>query len=342
MKTTEPIRIMGGGLAGLSLGIALRRAGVPAEVFEAGAYPRHRVCGEFVTGLGQATIEKLGIERAFAGAGSHHSVTWFSRGRAVGRQTLPAPARAISRFALDARLAELFVASGGRLVTQARLDPPNGRAGWVDTGGRKPSKSSPWLALKAHARGLATTDGLELHLGDGAYVGLSAVEDGWVNICGLFRRRRGLRFNRAEALPACLRVSGLDALAGQVAEAEIRPGSASAVAGFVFDRRIRAGEGVRLGDACAMIPPFTGDGMAMAFTGAALAVDPLVSWARHECAWTLAERRIHKALHKEFRVRLSAAAILHPFLLGGALQRFLGGAASANILPLTPLYHLLH
>ena len=42
MKT---IRIAGGGLAGLSLGIALRLRQVPVVVHEALHYPRHRVCG---------------------------------------------------------------------------------------------------------------------------------------------------------------------------------------------------------------------------------------------------------------------------------------------------------
>ena len=51
MTAVQSVRIVGGGLAGLSLGIGLRRAGVSTEIFEAGDYPRHRVCGEFVTGL---------------------------------------------------------------------------------------------------------------------------------------------------------------------------------------------------------------------------------------------------------------------------------------------------
>ena len=45
------IEIVGGGLSGLSLGIYLRRRGVPVRILEAGAYPRHKVCGEFVCGV---------------------------------------------------------------------------------------------------------------------------------------------------------------------------------------------------------------------------------------------------------------------------------------------------
>jgi len=40
------VQIVGGGLAGLTLGLRLRQFGVPVDLYEAGSYPRHRVCGE--------------------------------------------------------------------------------------------------------------------------------------------------------------------------------------------------------------------------------------------------------------------------------------------------------
>ena len=344
MTVVQTVRIIGGGLAGLSLGIGLRKAGVPAEVFEAGDYPRHRVCGEFVAGLSEETIEKLGIGPAFDGAGSYRSVTWFMRERSLGRQTLPAPARTISRFALDARLAELFIAGGGALHTRTRRTPPAERAGWVDTTGRRLDTSSRWIGLKVHARNLPVADDLELHLGDGAYVGLTVVEDGWVNVCGLFRRRHGLRVERDAALHAYLQTCGLHSLAGRLAAAHIRPGSRSAVAGFAFDRSVtmEEGGGVRLGDACAMIPPFTGDGMAMAFTSAARALDPLVAWSRGGHPWQDAVRCIQEKLQEAFHSRLNVAALVHPFLLNRPLQRSVGMAMRSGLLPFASLYRWLH
>lgn len=340
--TSRPVEIIGGGLAGLALGIGLRGAGVSVTVFEAGDYPRHRVCGEFIAGLAGETPGKLGIERVFEGALRHTEVCWFLGDRRICEMRLPSPAIGISRFLLDARLANLFVAQGGRLVTRRRVAGDFHGPGRVLTAGRRRSADSPWVGLKAHVRKLSLRTNLELHLGTGAYVGLSQVEDGWINLCGLFRRRSGLRGDSPEGLASTLRSSGLSALAERVGGAEFRPGSACAVAGFVFDRSIEQRGAMVLGDSCAVVPPFTGNGMAMAFTGAALSLDPLVDWAYHRASWEEASATILAGLQHAFRVRLKGAALLHPMLLDPKGQFCLGALARAGLLPLRPLYHLLH
>ncbi|MFT3867174.1 MAG: hypothetical protein QM715_01630 [Nibricoccus sp.] len=342
MSTPQPVRIVGGGVAGLSLGIALRRAEIPTEIFEAGDYPRHRVCGEFIAGLSDDTIKLLGIRPIFAGAVVHRSVTWFVQERPVGRQKLPSPALGLSRFALDDRLATLFVAEGGILSVKTRFKSTTPEEGVVWACGHRNGEGSPWLGLKLHARDLTVEGGLELHLGEGAYVGLSSVEDGWVNVCGLFRRRRCLSFARGDALSAYLVACGLDALAERLESAKIRPESRCAVAGLSFDQRVKEDVHLRLGDACAMTPPFTGNGMAMAFTSASLAVAPLVRWARGEQTWATTKHKIHELLRDKFRVRLVSAATLHPFLTNRTLQSPLKRIKHAELLPLTTLYRLTH
>ena len=66
----EPIIIVGGGLAGLTLGIGLRRRNVPVTVWEAGQYPRHRVCGEFISGRGPASLGRIGLLDGIRSRGS--------------------------------------------------------------------------------------------------------------------------------------------------------------------------------------------------------------------------------------------------------------------------------
>lgn len=79
MAEMKPITIVGGGLAGLTLGVGLRQRGVPVAIHEAGHYPRHRVCGEFISGRGQATLARLGLRELFdqAGAVSARTTAFF-------------------------------------------------------------------------------------------------------------------------------------------------------------------------------------------------------------------------------------------------------------------------
>ena len=94
------ITIAGGGLAGLSLGIALQKRGVPVTLHEAGSYPRHRVCGEFISGVSPETLDSLGIGHVFEDAERHRSTAWFFRGRKIFSDQLPS-GLGISRFTLD-------------------------------------------------------------------------------------------------------------------------------------------------------------------------------------------------------------------------------------------------
>ena len=123
-----PVEIVGGGLAGLALGLALRRRDVPVTVFEAHDYPRHRVCGEFIAALDAPTVAQLGLAPILDDALRLREVVWYQRDRPIQTQQLPAPALGISRHRLDARLAEAFVAAGGR-AARAHADGACRRAG---------------------------------------------------------------------------------------------------------------------------------------------------------------------------------------------------------------------
>lgn len=340
MKKPAPIEIVGGGLAGLSLGLALRGAGVPVTIFEAGDYPRHRVCGEFIAGLTASTIETLGLASFLADALRHHEVAWFVRERPIRIQRLPSPAFGISRYALDARLAAAFVAAGGRLQTRTRVAENETAEGRIVATGRRRGVSS-WIGLKFHVSSLDLARELELHLGEQAYVGLGRIEDGRVNVCGLFRRRP-LSARGPGLLLSYLRAAGLHVLADRLARAEPEAASCCAVAAVGFDASVPSDDRLMLGDACAMIPPFTGNGMAMAFQSAELALAPLVDYARGEAGWSEACRLIHAALARRFRIRLASAQALHPFLLRPRRQKLLGALTRAQLLPLRPLYELLH
>lgn len=349
MNPLRPIEIVGGGLAGLSLGLALRRHGAPVTLFEAGEYPRHRVCGEFITGLDEQTLAALELAPLLADAVPQREIAWQIGDRALRRDTLPCPALGLSRHALDARLAAAFVAAGGDLRTRARVTDVDPRPGRVLAIGRRRGRS-PWLGLKAHVRNLRLDADLELHLGDGAYVGLSHVENETINVCGLFRRRhppaaapgRPIGSATWNLLLAHLQAAGLVSLAGQLGKANVDLASCCSVAALQFDARFKSDGAVRLGDAAAMIPPFTGNGMTMALQSAATSLGPLLRYVQGEHTWEEACDATNRALSGRFRLRLASANALHPFLLQPARQRWLAALGRTRLLPFRPLYAALH
>ncbi len=338
----RPVRIIGGGVAGLFLGLRLRHAGVEVTVLESGGYPRHRVCGEFMAGAGEAFLRRAGLRFDPPAFPRHRTTRWFSAGREILCRTLPRPALGLSRHVLDQSLADAFRAAGGTLLEGTReratgATPP----GTVRATGRR-AQDSPWMGLKAHYTGLAA-EGLAVHLGHRAYVGVAAVESGRVNVCGLFRRRPGVSARREEALPAYLRASGLGTLADSLAAAEIDPESFCGAAAFRFAPAFSVrGGGVCLGDRLGVIPPFTGDGMSLALESAETALPHLVAYGHGTAPWPETVARVRAAHTALFRGRFRWARCLHPFLLHPAGAFALRLAVASGLLPFTLLYRRTH
>lgn len=300
----KSITIVGGGLAGLSLGIRLRERGVPASIYEAGHYPRHRVCGEFISGSGQRVVERLAIPTLRA-----QTAAFFSGSNCCWRFGLPEAAVCISRYDLDKALADAFCAAGGHLVSGARSQFHG--EGIVHATGRRlhpVEKGWRWFGLKAHATGVELEADLEMHLVPNGYVGICRLPGDRVNVCGLFRKRQG--------------ESGHVTLAGSLgprfANAQWIKGTSVAVSGLCFCAPEANGE-CHIGDANAMIAPMTGNGMSIAFESAAAAVDPLLAYASGNASWRETVQRVNVAL-TTFRSRLTWGhwlqwAAFHPRLL---------------------------
>lgn len=338
LKTVE---IAGGGLAGLSLGVALRKRGVPVVVREAGTYPRHRVCGEFLNGVTERTLQVLGVEHLFTDALKHERTGWWIEGRPVLETRLEKPALGLSRWEMDQRLAGELLKQGGTLQVKTRV-PRLDREGLVWTAGRILEKQSRWIGLKAHFTGVEV-EGLEMHLGRGGYVGLTPVHEG-VNVAGLFTeplsqtgQRRDQR-RGAGTLISYLSSIGLEQLADRLRAGAMIKKSLTGVSHFALGGQ-RGEEGLMvLGDAERMIPPFTGNGMSMAFESAECALRPVHAWAEGALSWEEARSEVRLALDQRFQERVRLALLLHRFLVTGVGRASLGAAARSHLLP----FHWLH
>lgn len=338
-RLNSTVTIAGGGLAGLSLAAGLRLRGIPVEVREAGSYPRHRVCGEFISGVESHTLEALGIAGALADALPRRSVAWFREGRLIHEDELPAPALGISRHRLDLRLKDRVLSLGG-IVHEGARQPRIATEGLVWAAGRIPQRG-PWIGLKAHFHDLDMAAELEMHLGANGYAGLAGVEDGRVNVCGLFRVDRGLPARGTDLLDAYLRAGGNGRLADRLAAAAMDADSFCAVAGFELGRQQAETGLCTVGDAESMIPPFTGNGMSMAFQSAELALEPLARWHAGRLPWADCVQTIRHLQQRRFRRRLAAAGALHPVLLRAPGRAVIEAIASARLLPFRPLLSLV-
>jgi flavin-dependent dehydrogenase len=310
----ESVTIVGGGLAGLTLGIGLRQRGVPVTVWEAGRYPRHRVCGEFISGAGQGSLARLGLLGGLqnAGAGFAASAAFFAGQRRIAAHPLQEAALCVSRFVLDDGLAREFLQLGGELRSNTRWRGEFGMGIVRASGRRAEPVTDGWrlFGLKVHARDVAMEADLEMHFVHSGYVGLCRLAGGEVNVCGLFRSKAAVP-DLAQRWRDWLSGPPASVLHLRLAGARFDEDSFCSVAGLCLrPQRATHRHECCLGDALTMIPPVTGNGMSMAFESAELAIEPLAKFSRGDLTWAEARQEIASRCDQRFTSRLRWAAWL--------------------------------
>jgi 2-polyprenyl-6-methoxyphenol hydroxylase-like FAD-dependent oxidoreductase len=324
----KSLTIIGGGLAGLTLGIGLRQRGVPVTIWEAGHYPRHRVCGEFISGRGVGALQRLGLFDDFVqqGAIAARNAVLCSEHRTFSTHALPDPAWSLSRFILDRRLAEQFQQLGGDLHCGSRWTGEPGDEGIILASGRRAPASGDgpgWFGLKAHASHVALAADLELHFTSHGYVGLCRLGGDRVNVCGLFRQRP-TDHARPQHRQEWLTGTQGSLLHTRLARARWDEGSQCAVAALPLEPRDdETHVGCCVGDAWTMTPPFTGNGMSMAFESAELAIAPLTAYALGEQSWNATRTFIRRKCQATFAARLRHARRLQRALQHTPLRKTL-------------------
>ncbi len=342
----KEIHIIGGGLAGLSLGIFLRKRDIPVRLTEAANYPRHRVCGEFISGIEERQLKELGIDDQFGDAKLCYATAWYDEKGKFLQADLPHPAIGISRHLLDSRLAESFQQLGGQLESGTRAKVENeaseDRLQIVATG-RARQKEGGWLGLKCHLSGFELESDLEMHMSDGGYLGLSSIEYGKVNACGLFKLNKELKVSRESAMEVYLESCGLGSLLKRIQRSDRDDDSCIAVNAFEFGVQPSPDSSRQfcIGDRFSVIGPFTGHGMTLALESSLISGKWIEKYAAGLLNRDQTISGASREMRETFRRRLLMSSALHPFLTTRTGRKFFAGMARSGFLPFRALLRML-
>ena len=266
--TQRRISIVGGGPAGSAAAIAAALRGSAVELHEQSAFPRHKVCGEFLSAEIEPALERLGIWRRFLDQAPARVRTlrlYFGRTRKSA--PLPEAAHGLSRYVLDDLLRRRGLELGVSW-NRTRAATPAGPT--VVASGRRAAAApgDRLFGFKAHFTGPAD-DAVELFFFPGGYVGINCVEQGRTNVCGLAResalRRFAFQYDELlDATPAIReRVAPLRRAMDWLSTGPLVFGNSFALS--PEPQKFPAG------DALSFVDPFTGSGLLVAIRTGELA-----------------------------------------------------------------------
>lgn len=284
MNTDYDIAVIGGGPAGCSAAITAARGGARVVLLEKGAFPRQKVCGEFVSAEALNLLRQLlANDRLLSSAPSLTEACFHINERTV-TVTLPERAASITRWAMDSALWQSAGIAGATLREKVGVATiANGNAYRIETSvgvitvrcviqaaGRQnrlrplEAQSGPkWIGLKAHYFEDRLSLRSDLYFFPGGYCGVQPIGDGKVNVCAM------VRADVARSLDEVfLREPGLVSRCQSWKIA----GTPTATAPLEF-RPPQSIEGNQLlaGDAAGFIDPFVGDGISMALHSGSMA-----------------------------------------------------------------------
>jgi flavin-dependent dehydrogenase len=338
--------VAGAGPAGSAAAITAARKGARVLMLEKDRFPRHKVCGEFVSSESLLVLDSLLAGRTFETLPQLPFARIFLDGRKLAFPVTPS-ARSIPRYELDAALMEAARQAGVevREETPVRQVLPgklfsvtienttlkskaviNATGRWSQLTRFKAAKNEKWIGLKAHFTEGSPSQSVDLYFFPGGYCGVQPVGENLVNACAMVKADVASSLQHVFALNPRLWRRSRDW------EQQFATISTSALH---FRRPETEDRGMLLaGDSAGFIDPFVGDGISLALHSGVLAAESLLPFLSglsslsdaHERYRSSYQRRLAPALRNAARLRrlLSAPVWLRSPLMAVAGTRLAG------------------
>lgn len=346
--------VLGAGIAGSSMAKALADKGWDTALLDRQSFPRHKVCGEFLSPESQSTLHAFGLlePAGLLRPSFIERVRLIFENGAEIEIPLPGTALGVSRYSLDTALHLAAEKSGVQLHTATTVTAvsPCGEGYLIETKregereviqakvviaawgancraglpGCRPSSAAgqSHIGVKTHFQGIEMEPVIELYFFPGGYLGICPIEGGLVNASALLEREA---FQEADKnvlgfIEAAARSN--PKLYKRLINAAPVSGTQAAVAPVDLKRKPLAWDLIpQVGDAAMMIPPLCGDGMSMALRSAQLCTPLADSYLRGEISLAGWKSEYTRLIHGEFK---------HPLRWG----RFLQWLFSVPVIPL--------
>ena len=326
------LAVVGGGPAGSAAAITAARLGAKTALVESGEFPRHKVCGEFVSAESLDVLRDLlrltpRADAVLLAAPVIDRVQLLLATRVIQAPVLPS-ALSITRYDLDLLLWQAAQQAGvnARSGCEVRAIDGNGpfqldtsegditassvivAAGrWSRFTTRIPASRGPkWIGLKAHFHEPQPPRSTDLYFFDHGYCGVQSVADDMVNACAMVRSDRATSLEEVFALHPALaeRRRTWKAIMDPVSTAPLiyrTPEPARGNLTFV-------------GDAAAFIDPFVGDGISIALRTGCLAASEVVTVTGDPKLLAAAVASYGKKYEEQFVPLIAAAARIRTLL----------------------------
>lgn len=333
---TYDVAIIGGGLAGLTSALHLSKCNKRVLLIEKNEYPKHKVCGEYISNEVLPYLNSLGIDPVKEGAKEIDQLELSTVKSKTIRGELPLGGFGMSRYFLDELLAKkalennvvihqdtvekisfedhhfLIYTKKNQMYTGRVAIGAFGKRSNLDVQMNRKfiQRKSPYLAVKTHVKGVFPDNLVALHNFKGGYCGVSKVETNAINVCYIVNFSSFKKYKNIEDFQkqVVLKNDHLRKIVTHTSPIFEKPLTISQIS---FKTKKPVEDHILMcGDTAGMIHPLCGNGMGMAIRSAQIASLEILKFLNGKISRHQLENNYLRNWNKEFKIRLRAGHLI--------------------------------